>query len=314
MATLDRLQRQLASLGELRDIVRTMKALSAANIRQYEEAVEALTGYYRTVERGLQVVLRERRGEQKPPARRTPAAAVAAVVFGSDHGLCGRFNETVTAHALTHRETVASNPASRQLLAVGARAAASLAAADQTVTASCPLPGSAAQITAAVQRILVQLDRWRADDRAHRVYLYYNRPNPGQGYRPVAVELLPVNVAHLARTAPTAWPSRSLPTFSMDREALLSRLLYQYLFVTVFRACAESQAGEHASRLAAMQAAERNLDGRLGELTTDFRRARQGAITAELLDVVAGYEAITGGRRHGKRRQPQQTPPGTGRP
>jgi F-type H+-transporting ATPase subunit gamma len=79
----------------------------------------------------------------------------------------------------------------------------------------------------------------------------------------------------------------------MPREALLSRLLRQYLFVSIFRACAESQASEHASRLAAMQAAERNLDTRLEEVTMTFRRARQDVITSELLDVVAGFEAIT---------------------
>jgi hypothetical protein len=68
--------------------------------------------------------------------------------------------------------------------------------------------------------------------------------------------------------------------------------LHQYFFVSLFRARAKSQASEHASRLAAMQSAERNLDERLGEVTGAYRRARQDAITAELLDVVAGFEAI----------------------
>jgi F-type H+-transporting ATPase subunit gamma len=85
----------------------------------------------------------------------------------------------------------------------------------------------------------------------------------------------------------------------MDRDVLIGRLLHQYLFVMLFRACAESQASEHASRLTAMQSAERNLDERLVDVTTAFRRARQETITAELLDVVSGYEAITqGGGEH----------------
>jgi F-type H+-transporting ATPase subunit gamma len=79
----------------------------------------------------------------------------------------------------------------------------------------------------------------------------------------------------------------------MQRETLLGRLVQQYLFVLVFRACAESQASEHASRLAAMQAAQRNLDERLDDVNMTYRRARQDAITAELLDVVAGFEAST---------------------
>ena len=89
------------------------------------------------------------------------------------------------------------------------------------------------------------------------------------------------------------WPSRSLPTFSMDHEQLFARLLRQYLFVTLFRACAESQASEHTSRLSAMQSAQRNLDDRLEEVTLTYRRARQTVITSELLDLVSGFEAIT---------------------
>ena len=79
----------------------------------------------------------------------------------------------------------------------------------------------------------------------------------------------------------------------MDRERRHSHLLHQYLFVSIFRACAESQASEHSSRLAAMQSAQRNLDERLDEVTMTFRRARQNVITSELLDVVAGFEALT---------------------
>lgn len=77
----------------------------------------------------------------------------------------------------------------------------------------------------------------------------------------------------------------------MAQEVLLSRLLRQYLFVSLFRACAESAASEHGSRLSAMQAAERNLDERLESLTQVQRRARQDSITAELLDLVSGFEA-----------------------
>jgi F-type H+-transporting ATPase subunit gamma len=78
----------------------------------------------------------------------------------------------------------------------------------------------------------------------------------------------------------------------LDRKTLLSRLLRQYFFVSTFRACAESQASEHASRLDAMQSAEKNQDERLDEVTTLYRRMRQEAITTELLDVVSGFEAV----------------------
>ncbi len=150
-----------------------------------------------------------------------------------------------------------------------------------------------------VSHILLKIDEWREQGGVHYVYLFYNRHSSMQSYRPTGVELLPVNLRRFHRLEEEPWPSRSLPTYTMDRQALFSRLLDQYLFVVIFRACAESQASEHGGRLAAMQAAERNLEERLGDVTMDYRRARQTVITSELLDLVAGFEAIetdAGGR------------------
>lgn len=297
METLEELHRQLGSLDDLRSIVKTMKALSAASIRQYEQAVTALSGYYQTVERGLQVVLEDDAG--RLPAAATAAAGMAqtrrhaAVVFGTDHGLCGRFNEEIVEHALAHMGSLPEADRPPQILAVGARAAASLEHAGSTVAEDFFVPGSAAHITDTVQQILLKIDEWRAAGDAHVVHVYYNAHGSARSYEPTVRRLLPVDVTHFRHLQQQDWPSRRVATYTMKRDRLLRRLINQYLFVTVFRACAESQASEHASRLAAMQAAERNLDERLEQVTQQYRRARQSVITAELLDVVAGFEAIT---------------------
>lgn len=301
MESLEHLHRQLDSLDELRTIVKTMKALSAASIRQYEQAVSALSGYSQTVERGLYVVVKDMQSPPAPvpPSRRSPHDSPqhpprhAAIVFGSDHGLCGRFNEEITQHALAHLDASATAADQRLILAVGARVAASLEQAGQAIEEDFLVPGSAEQITATVQQILLKVEEWREQAGVRYVYLFYNRHTGSRAYQPTVIELLPLDLRRFQQLETGSWPSRSLPTFSMDRERLLSRLLRQYLFVTLFRACAESQASEHASRLAAMQAAQRNLDERLDEVTMTFRRARQNVITAELLDVVSGFEAIT---------------------
>lgn len=293
MESLEQLHKQLASLDELRTIVKTMKALSAASIRQYEQAVESLADYYRTIERGLHVVLKETEPPARAPARREAPRRLAAIVFGSDHGLCGRFNEEITEHATQRMGAVAADPEHRLLLAVGARVAASLEQAGHAVEENFLVPGSAGQITATVQQILLKVEEWRESAGIYYVLLFYNRHSRRRGYQPTGLELLPISLRRFHRIEAERWPSRTLPTFTMEREALLRRLLHQYLFVSIFRACAESQASEHASRLAAMQSAQRNLDERLADVTMRFRRARQNVITAELLDVVAGFEAIT---------------------
>jgi F-type H+-transporting ATPase subunit gamma len=289
--SLEQLHKQLDSVEQLRTIVKTMKALSAASIRQYEQAVTALAVYYRTVERGLHVVLKDAPSPMSLPPTRQPQR-LAAVVFGSDHGLCGRFNEEIAEHARERMASSAADPQHRQVLAVGARVAASLEYAGEQVAETYLVPASAEQITTTVQRVLLKIDGWRHQGQVHYVYLFYNRSSgSGRSYQPTGIELLPLDLHRFHRLQEERWPSRMLPTFSMERTALLSSLIHQYLFVSIFRACAESQASEHTSRLSAMQAAERNLDDRLGDMTAAFRRARQTAITSELLDVVAGFEA-----------------------
>jgi F-type H+-transporting ATPase subunit gamma len=76
-------------------------------------------------------------------------------------------------------------------------------------------------------------------------------------------------------------------------EQTLQALIREYLFVSLFKACAESLAAENASRLAAMQRAERNIDELVGDLNQKFRRLRQSSIDEELFDVLSGYESLS---------------------
>ncbi|NIP73232.1 MAG: F0F1 ATP synthase subunit gamma [Gammaproteobacteria bacterium] len=294
METTEQLQRRIESFEELRSIVSTMKALSAVSIRQYEQAQRSLADYYRTVELGLHVVLRDV-ARAPSPRRRRQAGRSAAVVFGTDHGLCGRFNEDIAAHALERLQSVPAADESALMLAVGARAAGQLESAGHRVEEDLFVPGSAARITATVQQILLKIDEWRSETGVEYVHLFFNRATARSGYQPTGVQLLPVNLQRFHRLEERPWPSRRLPMYTMDRQQILARLLRQYFFVSLFRACAESQAAEHGSRLNAMQAAERNLDERLEEVTGEYRRVRQESITAELLDVVSGFEATAGG-------------------
>lgn len=292
METVDRLQRRIEGLQELQTIVSTMKALSAVSIRQYERAVASLADYYRTVELGLHVVLN--RAQEAPHIRAgaDEEKRLGAVVFGSDHGLCGRLNEVIVEQAIQRMGAQAVPPARQTLLAVGDRVAAGLEQRGLAVEDHLFMPGSAAGITETVQQILLKVEAWRDHGNIHTVFLFYNH-HQRNGYQPTGLRLLPIDLKHFRRLEAAPWPSRRLPTFTMGVERLLEDLLHQYFFISIFRACAESLASEHASRLAAMQSAEKNLDDRLDEVMMEFRRQRQEAITMELLDVVSGFEAIT---------------------
>lgn len=311
METLEHLRRRLDTFDDLQGLVRTMKALAAVSIHQNEQAVRALSVYWRTVELGLHVVLRDL--AVRPPTASPPASApLAAVVFGSDHGMCGRFNDELASHAAEGLSAARRAGARPRLLAVGARVAAYLEHGGFEVEAVQPVAAGPAHITESVRRVLLAIDAWQGDG-IERVWLIFNRHLSTAQYEPSTRRLLPVDFTRFAALEREPWESRRLPTFSMDRGALLAALLRQYFFVTVFRACAESLASENGARLVAMQAAESNLAERGAELTAEFRRRRQDAITAELLEVVSGYEAVhqggaspgceQSGRRGGARAQ-----------
>jgi F-type H+-transporting ATPase subunit gamma len=287
--TLQALKRTISSVEDLQSIVRTMKALAAVSIRQYERALESLADYNRTVELGGHVVLRHRPAGWTP-ARATHRDRLGAVVFGSDQGMCGQFNEQIASWAIDEMEGLGVAKEQRRIIAVGVRALARLEEAGQPVEETFAVPGSVTGITPIVQDVLILIDRWASQRAIDQVLLFYNRSSSGSGYRSHTLRLLPVDLEQFQRLERLTWPSRVLPTFSMDWERLFSALTRQYLFVSVYRAFAESLANENASRLAAMRAAEKNIAEHLEDLTTRFHQLRQSAITGELLDIVSGFE------------------------
>ena len=297
MKTAEALAVKLEALGKLHDIVRNMKALSSANLNQYEQAVHALQDYYRTVELGLHVVLHHL-PEQPPQARpRSKTPRLAAIVFGSDYGLCGRFNQNLCEYALQRMDTMNVPAESRQILAVGSKTLSSLEEYGASVHASLLTPATAEQITDTVATILLKLDAWKIMQEADHIWLFYNRRSSKVHYQQTALPLLPMDRVRIGRIKEIPWPSNVVPTFSMEAEALRSKLLHQYLFVALFRACAESLASEHNARLTAMQQAEKSIGETLEETMTEYRRVRQELITAEILEVLTGFEASENERR-----------------
>jgi F-type H+-transporting ATPase subunit gamma len=286
MPTLESLKRKTESAEELQSVVRTMKTLAAVSIRQYEAAADSLREYFETVESGIQMVLwhSPAQGGELPIS----SGNTGAIVFGSDQGMCGQFNEQIVSYS---DESLAGETARPRFLAVGIRAANGLLDRGRDVDGELSVPGSAAGITPLVQDLLLRIDDWRTRKQLGRVLLFYNRRQSASTYRPHEIPLLPVPDALRQRTR-SRWPGRTLPTFAMDRSRLFSALIRQYLFVVLFRAAAESLAGENASRISSMQAAEQNIGELLNELRLQYNQQRQTSITEELQEVVSGFEVL----------------------
>lgn len=302
------LKRTIKSAEDLQGVVKTMKALAAVNIRQYQRAVESLSIYNQTVSMGLQIMLKQRSADSVI-VKTAPPKKIGAVIFGSDQGLCGQLNSIIALHAMDKMNATGMKKEDRLVVTVGLRVADYILDAGQPISEYLTTPGSTAGITPMVQEIMFILDEWHSKHQIDWFYLYYNQYISGATYRPHSLQLLPVNRDWLKQLEKGKWESRSLPIFTMDWDTLFSSLIREYLFVSLYRAFAESLASENASRLAAMQNAEKNIEERLDELRRLFYRQRQMTITEELLDVLAGFEAMSEQRRPA---MSQQAPPERG--
>lgn len=296
--TIASLQRQISSAGDLQSVVRTMKALAASSIGQYEQSVHALADYWRTVELGLSICLRqgERAAQSLPPRNVKSDGVVGAIVFGSDQGLVGQFNDIIADYAI---KTLAALPGKPQVWAVGERVHARLADAGLTMAGRFAVPSSVKAITPLVAQIQIQSEKQRDKDGCEQIYIFHNHPQTGSLYEPVSQRLLPLDEIWQKDLTQVPWPTKILPEVLNDLPATLRSLIREYLFISLFRACAESLASENASRLAAMQRAEKNIDDLLEHLHGSFHRLRQSSIDEELFDVVSGYEALEKGGKKG---------------
>jgi len=293
-ATVASLRRKIVGAGDLQSVVRTMKAVAASSIVQYENSVLALADYSRTIESGLSVCF-QRLGPAAmlpQPSEQSRPRVIGAVVFGTDQGLVGRFNDMVAEHAISTLHQVSGEI---QAWAVGERVESLLLDAGLPLLHVFSVPTSVKAITPLIGRILMETQTRPGQSEITELYLIYNQHVSGAVYAPVSQRLLPLDTTWRRRLAQRPWPTKNLPEVFGGGTATLRALIREYLFVSLFRACAESLASENASRLTAMQRADRNIDELLNDLNSNFHRLRQSSIDEELFDVVSGFEALSEG-------------------
>ena len=286
---IESLRRKIGKAGDLQAVVRTMKAVAASNIGQYEKSVLALADYYHTVELGLGACFRENGSvpliEEKE--RKSTANSIGAVVFGSDQGLVGQFNDVVADLAVKTLSALSNKPV---VWAVGERVHSRLSDAGLPMSGLFTVPNSVNSIAPLVGQILLEHEKHQGKNEV--LYLFYNSLTSGSVYIPVSQRLLPLDEEWRRKLAELPWPTKSLPEVMGTGNVTMRALISGYLFVSLFRACAESLASENTSRLAAMQRADKNIDELLVDLNSKFHRLRQSGIDEELFDVISGFEAL----------------------
>lgn len=285
MQTMEDLRNQVESTRDLSSIARAMKALAAVRIRQSREAVESLGTYAQAVEKGFQILVRKERG-RFDFAPRSPGPAVA-LVMGSDLGMVGGFNRSMA--EFVRKELEGSEA---RLVTVGERVASELRDGPGQIAARFSMPDRVDAMPERIQDLLLTLEELRARHDPQRVLAFHQAYLSGSEYEPRRIQLLPLDSTWLSALADKPWPTRVLPTYRVSSSRLLSSLVREHLFLSLFRAMAESHASENASRLAAMESAEQRIGDQLQELTGRLNQQRKQQMTEELLDIMAGAAAL----------------------
>ncbi|MCE0482796.1 MAG: F0F1 ATP synthase subunit gamma [Methylacidiphilales bacterium] len=286
--TLANLRRKIDGAVKLESVVRTMKAVAASSIGQYEAAVHALADYERSVQLGLSVCFRQSGFAPLISRSRSSAKIAGAIVFGSDQGLVGQFNETMADFV---QKTLGAVPGDKKVWAVGERIYGRLADAGLAMAGQFAVPSSVNAITSLVGQLQIAVEAQESG--CATIDVFYTKLASGAQYEPVNQRLLPLDAQWQKDLIKIRWPTKILPELCGSQEITLRAFIREYLFISLFKACAESLASENASRLAAMQRAEKNIDSLMTDLNRTFYRLRQSSIDEELFDVIAGFNALS---------------------
>lgn len=297
--TLEQVDRRVGAAEELLSVTHTMKGLAAVNARHFERAAAALDDYEAIVDRGLQVLATQPEFRVAAGARpRHPSSGpdpepgpLDLIVFGSNQGLCGPINRHMVRHVIDVISE--SEMAVGHVFAVGSRLGTELELAGIDADVHVALPNTVEGITPRADELLLRIERRRRERPDASVTLVFPQfEGRRRSYQPLTRPLLPFDFGRLDELRLRPWPTNQQPMSFGPPGEMLAALTRQALFVAVHRSFAQTMASVAASRLAAMESAQRDIEERLDVLQAQRHRLRQSAITEELLDVVSGFAVL----------------------
>jgi F-type H+-transporting ATPase subunit gamma len=285
MASLKDIKRRITTVRKTQQITRAMRMVAGAKLRRAQMAIEAGRPYAMAMRETLQEVARAQKDAEHPLLKpHESVRAVEVLVVTSDRGLCGAFNANVIKQAqaaVAQRRGVALTVST-----AGRKGNEFFRRRGATLGADYPQQGwvSYGQAVQIAQRLAQRYIAGEIDE----VVLVYSEFVSALRQIPREVQLLPFEPA-----AETATDAEALPfEIEPSPQKLLEVLVPKAIETEIFRALLENQAGEHAARMAAMESATRNTEDLIGSLTLKYNRARQAAITKELVEIVSGAEAL----------------------
>ena len=295
MASVQDLKRRIRSVRNTRKITRAMELVAAAKLRRAEQRITALRPYAATMNELISGVGRAASSVRLPLLeQRENVEAVAIVPLTGDRGLAGSFNAQILRRAFALERALQAEGKTVRWIAVGKKGRSTLSFRRRELSGAYagftdqPAYGDAQAIAHRVAELFTSGE-------VDRVVLVYNTYISALTQQVTEQDVLPISPDILEtddeeREADTL---RGDFIFEPEPEEILVRLLPVYLETQIYRALLESTASEQGARMTAMRNASKNAGELIDSLTLRMNRARQAEITQEILEVVAGAEALT---------------------
>lgn len=301
MQTLEGLKRRIKTTTSLKDIVSSMKTLSAVSVGQYEKSTKALENYVDVIEQGLQVVLKDITFPNVKE-KLIQNQKVIAILIGSDQGLVGKFNKVISDYAFRYFRDNNIDKKDITLIVAGRSLAPKVLSEGWNIDTLFSMPSSVKMMVAVAKKIILRLkDIAFKDDKDAllnfaknnlKVLVFFNKKIDAVSFGQNMYQLLPVDINYLKTVKLRKWNTKQIPIYNANSAKLFSSFLRQLLFVNIYRIISQSLSAEHFTRMITMQNAEKNIDEHLEEMNLEYQQRRQTEITNELLDVVIGAEVL----------------------
>ena len=301
MQTLEGLKKRIKTTKSLKDIVGSMKTLSAVSVGQYEKSAKSLDNYSAVIEKAIYAVLKNKTlfAKKNKPINQK----VIAIVFGSDQGLVGKFNKAIMDFSFDYLNKNNIDKKNITLIVAGKSLASKIVASGYDIDTLFNMPSSVKIMISVAKKIILRLSELSVEDRNTddnfsftkenlKVLLFFNKKISASSFSQEVIQLLPVDMQFLNKVKSLNWETKKIPMFRASDTFFFSYFIKQLLFVNVYKAIAQSLAAEHFTRMITMQNAEKNIDEHLEEMNLEYQQRRQTEITNELLDVVSGAEVL----------------------
>ena len=295
METLREIRRRIRSVRNLSQVTRALEAVSASNVQRAQQAVLATRPY---AHRAWEVIVNLSAAQEIPQhpllTHREPVGSVLIVLFTSDRGLCGAYNASIIDVATDFARRL---PVPVRYIAVGRRGRDVLWRMRADLVAEftgLPAVPGFLDVSPVARAAIEEFLEGRVDE----VFLAYTDFVNLLRQRPVVKRLLPLVPTRLDEQVVAEYVVDMEPArvadyiFEPDAETVLSTALPRFTELQVYQAALEAATSEHAARQVAMRNATDNAEDLLRDLTLTRNKARQRAITRELLDIAGGAEAL----------------------